>query len=199
MFALQDNKKTYLSDGAAYHFAVSPGIGATFLAISDAEFDRDLAFSFLTGVQNRFLRDFDAKEVAAAGPFDMQAAFNGVLEREMRRRNDEADARARAHARENEEPDRIERMRGEVEQVKGIMVQNIDAIMERGERMELLVDKAENLSNSSVSFRQASTRVRRKAWWENVKMRVVMAVVLVVIVYAIVSASCGGLLWPNCV
>ena len=188
-----------MSDGVAYHYAVSPGIKATFLAISDADFDRDLAFSFLTGVQNRFLRDFDVKEVATAEPFGMQATFNGVLEREMRRRNDEADARARARAQESEEPDRIERMRGEVEQVKGIMVQNIDAIMERGERMELLVDKAENLSNSSVSFRQASVRVRRKAWWENVKMRIVMAVVLVVIVYSIVSASCGGLLWPNCV
>lgn len=197
----KENKKTFMSDGVAYHYSVSPGIKATFVAISDAEFDRDLAFAFLTGVQNRFLRDFNAKDVAAAEPFGMQGAFNGVLEREMRRRNTEAAERA-ADADVNGgdgNPDRIERLRGEVEQVKGIMVQNIDAIMERGERMELLVDKAENLSNSSISFRQVSTQVRRKAWWQNVRMRIAVGLVSVGIVYLVVSASCGGLLWPNCV
>ena len=51
--------------------------------------------------------------------------------------------------------DRVQRVRNEVDRVKDIMVANVETLMERGERLELLVDKTENLSQHSVSFRRA--------------------------------------------
>ena len=51
--------------------------------------------------------------------------------------------------------DKVQRVRNEVDRVKDIMVANVETIMERGERLELLVDKTENLSQHSVSFRRA--------------------------------------------
>lgn len=43
--------------------------------------------------------------------------------------------------------DALSAARGEVEQVKGIMVQNIEKVLERGEHIDLLVDKTENLES----------------------------------------------------
>ena len=40
-----------------------------------------------------------------------------------------------------------------MDQVKDIMVANIDVIIERGEKLELLVDKTEHLATNSVTFR----------------------------------------------
>ena len=40
------------------------------------------------------------------------------------------------------------------------MVANVETLMERGERLELLVDKTENLSQHSVSFRRAGKLYR---------------------------------------
>ena len=49
----------------------------------------------------------------------------------------------------------MERVRDEVAKVKDIMVMNIEALLERGERLDLLVDKTEQLSSNSVTFKQA--------------------------------------------
>ena len=54
------------------------------------------------------------------------------------------------------------------------MVSNIESIVERGERLDLIVDKAENLSNESVTFRQSGRRLQRRMWWQNARMKVRM-------------------------
>ena len=41
---------------------------------------------------------------------------------------------------------------------------NIDVIMERGEKLDLLIDKTENLSANSVTFRTTSRNLRRSMW-----------------------------------
>ena len=53
-----------------------------------------------------------------------------------------------------------------------VMVSNIESIVERGERLDLIVDKAENLSNEAVTFRQSGRRLQRRMWWQNAKMKV---------------------------
>ena len=52
------------------------------------------------------------------------------------------------------------------------MVSNIESIVERGERLDLIVDKAENLSNEAVTFRQSGRRLQRRMWWQNTRMKV---------------------------
>lgn len=69
----------------------------------------------------------------------------------------------------------------------------------RGERLELLVDKTENLRNTSVSFRKTSRNLARAMFWKNIKMYVIVGVIVAVILYAIISMFCGGFLWQECV
>lgn len=95
--------------------------------------------------------------------------------------------------------DKVDRLKEEIQQVKDVMVSNIESIVERGERLDLLVDKTENLSSESVSFRQSSRRLQRKMWWQNAKMKVALGVAVVVVLYIIVSSACGGAAWPSCV
>jgi len=47
--------------------------------------------------------------------------------------------------------DTISRVHGELDELKDIMVRNIDNMAMRGERLELLVNKTENLS-ANVGF-----------------------------------------------
>lgn len=97
------------------------------------------------------------------------------------------------------DPDKVERVRDEVARVKDIMVTNIEALLERGERLDLLVDKTEQLSSNAVTFKQASRTLARRMWWQNFKVWIVIAIVVLVLIYIIISASCGGPLLPNCV
>ena len=90
-------------------------------------------------------------------------------------------------------------LQSEVEQVKGIMTANIDVIMERGEKLDLLIDKTEHLSANSVTFRTTSRNLQRAMWWKNMKLTIGAVIGVIILIYIIVSFSCGGLSWPNCV
>lgn len=78
------------------------------------------------------------------------------------------------------------------------MVQNIDKVLERGEKIELLVDKTERLDTAAVKFRRAAREVRSQACWQAWRTTVVTSVIVMVIAYGIAALSCGGLDIPNC-
>ena len=192
------SKMTYQSGHYLYHYISEAGV--IFLCITDDDFDRASAFAFLETLKDRFVSQYGSRANTAV-PFAMNTEFSPVMAAEMKKSNHAAvDAIGTASASSSIGDDaKVERLKGEVQQVKEIMVANIEQIVERGERLDLLVDRSENLSNESVTFKRTSTALQRKMWWQNAKMKVIMAVVVIVIIYGIVSASCGGLLWPKCV
>ena len=55
-------------------------------------------------------------------------------------------------------------------QVRSVMIDNIDKVLERGDRLELLVDKTANMQGNTVRFRRQARRVRNTVWWRNVKL-----------------------------
>mmetsp|Transcript_12734 Transcript_12734/g.28721 ORF Transcript_12734/g.28721 Transcript_12734/m.28721 type:complete len:92 (+) Transcript_12734:667-942(+) len=73
---------------------------------------------------------------------------------------------------------RVSRVTGEIEEVKQVMVENIDRVLERGEKIELLVDKAENLNQQAFKFRKQSTALKRALWLKNLKLYGLAALIL---------------------
>lgn len=55
-------------------------------------------------------------------------------------------------------------------QVRNVMIENIDKVLDRGERLELLVDKTENMQGNTFRFRKQARRYRTIMWWRNVKL-----------------------------
>lgn len=82
--------------------------------------------------------------------------------------------------------DAIGNARREIEDVRGIMTRNIEGLLERGERIDLLVDKTDRLGGSAREFRVRSRGLKRKMWWKNVKLMALLVTVLVLIILAIV-------------
>ena len=58
------------------------------------------------------------------------------------------------------------RVQVEVSEVKGIMVENIEKVLERGEKLDLLVDKTELLQEGAFNFRREAKRLRQSLWWK---------------------------------
>lgn len=55
-------------------------------------------------------------------------------------------------------------------QIRTIMVDNIEKILERGDRIELLVDKTATMQDGAFHFRKQSKRLRRALWMKNAKL-----------------------------
>lgn len=95
------------------------------------------------------------------------------------------------HAAQNQGYDRAREVRGEIDQVRGIMSENIERVLERGERIELLVDKTGRLEIGANEFRRRSRGLKRKMWWKNVKINILLAFAVLFIIYLFVGFGCG--------
>jgi vesicle-associated membrane protein 7 len=76
--------------------------------------------------------------------------------------------------------DELTRAQNELNQVKDIMVQNVEQILSRGERIELLVDKTDVMAGQATAFRRGARTVRREMWWKNTKILILSCFVALV-------------------
>eukprot|EP00802_Teleaulax_amphioxeia_P017273 Tamp_17424.p1 GENE.Tamp_17424~~Tamp_17424.p1 ORF type:complete len:199 (-),score=49.70 Tamp_17424:514-1110(-) len=149
--ATEDAKHSYSYDDCTFHMVVEHGI--IYLAMSDKDFDRQEAFYFLDTIKTQFFERY-SDVVATAVAFEMNKTFASVLTQQMDAFNAGPGPRAEAGARDSglegrtggAGADKIEKVRGEIEEVKQVMTDNIDRILERGDKIELLVDKSLDLS-----------------------------------------------------
>lgn len=160
--------------------------GITFLCLADEEFGRRIAFAFLEDIKSRFKATYGDRGKTALA-YGMNADFSRVLQNQM------------DYYSNNPNADRINKVRAEIDEVKSVMVHNIETVLERGERIELLVDRTENLNQTAFKFKKQSTQLKRAMWWKNVKIMIILAFVVLVIVYFIVALACGGFALQSCV
>ncbi|KAF9956118.1 hypothetical protein BGZ72_003020 [Mortierella alpina] len=81
----------------------------------------------------------------------------------------------------------------QVNDVVGIMQQNIDSVRDRGEKLDSLQHKTTDLEQGAVQFRKGASGVRRQMWWKNMKWRLIVGVgiiiLLVIIIVPIVKST----------
>ncbi|XP_015181404.1 PREDICTED: vesicle-associated membrane protein 7 [Polistes dominula] len=180
----KNNKMTYSQGIYLFHYICEDSL--IYMCITDDNFQRSRAFLFLNEIKRRFLTVY-GEGAQTAMAYAMNTEFSRVLANEMK------------HYSESRDIDTISKVHGELDELKDIMVKNIDHLATRGERLELLINKTENLTASSVTFRKTSRNLARSLFWKNVKIYVIIGVVLIIVVYVVVSIACGGLGWQKCV
>jgi vesicle-associated membrane protein 7 len=162
--------------------ASSSAGGLTFMVIASSSFGRRVPFGYLVEIKNRFLARYRPEttqfgELPAYGC----AAFNAELKALM----------VEYGTTQKGQEDAIGKAQSEIENVRGIMTENIERVLERGERIDLLVDKTDRLGTGAHDFRMRSRGLRRRMWWKNVKLMVLLVVVIIFLVYLFVGFGCG--------
>lgn len=102
---------------------------------------------------------------------------------------------------------KVMQMEQELEDVTEMMRDNISKVMERGERIESLIDKTALLKNESVSFRAGAQRHNDVLWWRDNRGRIMLFVLIAfVAIYTLrsiwqrhsaASALSGSVLAPS--
>lgn len=89
-----------------------------------------------------------------------------------------------------EELSRLSKVKVQVSEVKGIMLDNIDKAIDRGEHIDVLVSRTEQLHDQAADFRTQGTRVRRRMWYQNMKARLIVGGIVVAVVLIVVLTAC---------
>ncbi|KAK9467940.1 synaptobrevin-domain-containing protein [Lipomyces arxii] len=188
--AEDEQKLTYIHNNWLVHYittAASETVpdGVTFLAITLSTVPRRVPFAYLLEVQRKFNETFTPEQIGECDQPYALASFSHTLGQIM----------AKA---DSPEGDRATAVRQEISQVQDIMHQNIERVIDRGERISTLVDKTDNMNQAAFAFRRRSTALRREMWWKNKRLVVLIIIALIFLVYVLIGFGCGLPSWQNC-
>ena len=173
-----DTRMSYVYDQYVFHYIGCDGV--LFLCMCDdpqATSKRRLPFAFLEDIRQRFHATY-GEQAHTAIAFAMNEDFGRVLQRQMDFYNGPS-------------ADQFAQVSRKLDDVKGVMVQNIELVLDRGEKLELLVDKSERLQTSAFTFERSSRKLRDAMFWKKVKAYLLMGGVMAVLAYIISVMACG--------
>ncbi|KAJ3263034.1 Penicillin-binding protein 1C [Chytriomyces hyalinus] len=75
--------------------------------------------------------------------------------------------------------------------VVNVMTDNIAKVVQRGENLEHLQNKTEDLQQSAMQFKKGASAVRKEMWWKDMKTKMILGGVLGVVVLIIICESSG--------
>ncbi|KAF3902375.1 Synaptobrevin-1 [Dactylellina cionopaga] len=83
-------------------------------------------------------------------------------------------------------PSRTAQIQAQIDDTIGIMRDNINKTTERGQNLNQLQNKTNDLADSAQGFRRGANRVRKQMWWKDMKMRICLVVGIIILIAVIV-------------
>lgn len=84
-------------------------------------------------------------------------------------------------------PSKLEQAQQQVNEVVGIMRVNVEKVLERDQKLSELDSRADALQEGGKRFEQQAQKLKRKYWWKNIKMMIIMGIIGVVILIIIIG------------
>ncbi|KAH6770207.1 vesicle-associated membrane protein 726 [Perilla frutescens var. hirtella] len=173
------NKFTYNCDGHTFNYHVENGF--TYCVVAVESTGRQLPIAFLERVKEDFNKRYGGGKAATAGQNSLNKEFGPKLKEHMQYCVDHP-----------EEVNQLAKVQAQVSEVKGVMIENIEKVLDRGEKIELLVDKTEDLRSQAQDFRAQGTKLKRKMWFENMKIKLIVLGILILLGLVVWISICHG-------
>lgn len=132
-------------------------------------FSSEIPKSFPINVLESLLKDYKEYRETTSSNVEFKVRFNQIIkfhEAEFQRSY-------------------LELTKNDINQVRTVMNDNIEQVLERNERINLLVNKTDRINNMSNTFRTSAIKVKRKMWWQNIKFWAVLIFVALVLLFVL--------------
>ncbi|KAJ6837388.1 vesicle-associated membrane protein 727-like [Iris pallida] len=191
------SKFTYSCDGHTFNYLVDKGF--VFLVVADELVGRSVPFVFLERVRDDFMKRYGSS-ISSEDPhpladeddddlFEDRFSIAYQLDREFGPVLKEHLQYCTSHP---EEMGKLSKLKTQITEVKGVMMDNIEKVLDRGEKIELLVDKTENLQFQADSFQRQGRQLRRKMWLDNLRFKLMVGGSLLAVLLIVWLIACGG-------
>eukprot|EP01120_Amphizonella_sp_Union-15-10_P001535 TRINITY_DN11699_c0_g1_i1.p1 TRINITY_DN11699_c0_g1~~TRINITY_DN11699_c0_g1_i1.p1 ORF type:complete len:222 (-),score=43.96 TRINITY_DN11699_c0_g1_i1:81-746(-) len=161
----QDERKSYVHEGHSFNYVCTGGY--IYICVTPKDYPTRISFAFLQVIEDSFQPSVSGSE------------FSSTLSREMTKYSNKS------------EVDRLARVQKQVDEVKEVMMENIDKVLKRGERLEDVMAQTDAMRLQSDTFKKNATKLKTTMWWKNVKLMIAIVVVILFIIFAIIWGVCG--------
>ncbi|OWB78867.1 hypothetical protein B5S32_g3071 [[Candida] boidinii] len=93
----------------------------------------------------------------------------------------------------------IDETQDELSEVRNIMNENIERVLDREERINLLVNKTDRINTTANSFRRRTIAIKKKFWWSNFKIKFYIGLLILILLYIIIGSECGLPFYSKCI
>ncbi|XP_058403347.1 uncharacterized protein LOC131409736 isoform X2 [Diceros bicornis minor] len=172
---LRAEPKTIIQMGSfVYHTLFIDGI--TYLCASDNALDTVTPSAFLKNVSDTFLRNPLMSQEHFSPSNAVAADFQQVLGKYMVKYN------------KNQDNSSISTLRSQVTDVKNVMTQNIDKILESEERLNIFPDRTDDLQTTAKEP-QKTRKILRRIWWKHFKKIIIITVAVLLSIIVILLTT----------
>ncbi|GMY34928.1 vesicle-associated membrane protein 722-like [Fagus crenata] len=174
-----NNKFTYNCDAHTFNYLVDNGF--TYCVVADESVGRQVPMAFLERIKDDFVSRYGSGKADTATANSLNKEFGPKLKEHMQ-----------YCVEHPEEISKLAKVKAQVSEVKGVTMENIEKVLDRGEIIKLLVDTTENLHQQAQDFRSSGTKIRRKMWLQNMKIKLIVLGILISLILIIVLSVCHG-------
>ncbi|XP_006611094.1 synaptobrevin-1 [Apis laboriosa] len=87
---------------------------------------------------------------------------------------------------------KLQQTQATVDEVVGIMKVNVEKVLERDQKLSELENRADALQQGATQFEQQAGKLKRKFWWKNLKMMIIIGIICVIILIIIIASIVSG-------
>jgi vesicle-associated membrane protein 7 len=149
-----DSHKRTLTQ-SVYHFHYKVSGQYCYLCVTDTDFPIRITYNFLDDIEVQYLRTKTTKVRTLLK--DRMAYFN------------------------NTKNDKITNLQGKIDDVKDTMIDNIEKILDRGESLDSLIQRTDDLKDASNEFKKGANKVK---WGMRKRLAVMIIIIIVLILLA---------------
>ncbi|XP_026456746.1 vesicle-associated membrane protein 724-like [Papaver somniferum] len=174
-----NNKFTYNCDHHTFNFLVEDGYA--YCVVAKETVGKHVSIAFLERVRADFKKRYGGGKADTAIAKSLNKEFGPAMKEHMCYIIEHAD-----------EIGKLSKVQAQVSEVKSIMIENIDKVVDRGEKIDILSEKAADLNSNAQEYKKKGTQLRRKLWYQNMKIKLVVLAVLLILVLIIWLSICKG-------
>lgn len=180
-----DSKNAQGNGELDYYFHMYRNEDIITLCISDDTDARyhNVNYSFLDDVEKEFVRNYSAYKITKAKAYEFDKKFKIPLGKLLHFYNENRTKMVR----QGKVADYIQR----VDDVKDILGKNITLVMERGESLDDLVEKSEDLLQDVQVFSKRSSQLKKKVQMEYYSYQCLAVGFVVLVFYLALGSLCG--------
>jgi vesicle-associated membrane protein 7 len=158
----ETRRKTFEEDTYKFHYK-SEG-ERVYICVAHKETALRVAFAFLESVASQLNRDFNSPKKLLKDRMDFH---------------------------NNPANDKITNLRNEIDEVKDVMMENIDRVLQRGEKLDALTDKSTRLAETAQDFHKSARTLKRAFCMKHAKIVALIVVIILIIIIVVLLIACN--------
>lgn len=187
--SLQDRGIVEAGRNQNFHYLTRDGV--CYMALFDSNYPQNLAFRYLEDIRQAFAEELK-REFGSSGAVDYRSHIETIEKPYFFVKFDRVMQKKKKEFQDPNSTKALDRLKDNLNEVSSVMRTNIDELLNRGENLESVSEKASSLRSASRDFKSQARMLSVMATFQKYMVPVVLGLVVISIIWFKFFSSRGS-------